>query len=88
MSAALLELRRSGGVLWVPPVVIGGIEIPQHLLRRLGRQVGQPGQLGAGLGQLTVLPDCSEGHAALSPGELSLRQRDVPYRSGRMAPIG
>jgi hypothetical protein len=87
-SAALLELRRSGGVLWAPPVVIGGIEISQHLLRRLGRQVGQPGQLGAGLGQLAVLPDCPEGLAALGPCELSLRQRDVPYRPGRMPPIG
>jgi hypothetical protein len=75
-------------VLWIPPVVIGGVEIAQHLLRRLRRQVGQPGEFGAALGQLPILPDCPERHAALGPGELPLRKRDVPYRTRRMTPTG
>jgi hypothetical protein len=39
----------------VPPIVVGAVELVQHLLRRLRRQVCQPEKLRTGLGELDAL---------------------------------
>jgi hypothetical protein len=42
-------------MLRVPPVVVGAVELAEHLLRALGGQVGQPWQVRAGVGEVAAL---------------------------------
>src|SRR5687768_12675182 len=44
-----------GGMLRVPPVVVGAVELAEHLLGALGGQVGQPWQVRAGVGEVAAL---------------------------------
>ena len=42
-------------MLRAPPVVVGAVELAEHLLRALGGQVGQPRQVCAGDGEVAAL---------------------------------
>jgi hypothetical protein len=59
-------------MLRIPPVVKGAVELAKHLLGRLRGQVGQPGKLTAGPGELCALLHRPQGHAAVAVEVLAL----------------
>jgi hypothetical protein len=70
----------------VPPAAKGAIETVQHLLRALGREIGDPLKLGARDGQVTALFGCAQLAAVRLPDHLALFQRDVPDPATRVCP--
>jgi hypothetical protein len=87
-GTALAEGGCLGWVAGVPPVVVGAVELPEDLLGGLRRQLCQPRQLSARLGEIAALPDGADGDATLPPGELALFQRQVPHRAAAVPPLG
>jgi hypothetical protein len=72
----------------VPPVVVGAVELAEHLLGAVGGQVGQSGQLRAGVGAVAALLGRPQGATTLMPGELALLQCQIPHRTPGMPPAG
>jgi hypothetical protein len=60
----------------------------EHLLGRLRGQVGQPGKLTAGPGELRALLHRPQGQAAVAVEVLPLLQCQVPDRPAGVAPLG
>jgi hypothetical protein len=77
-----------GGMLRVPPVVVGAVELAEHLLRALGGQVGQPRQVRAGVGEVAALLGRPDGATTLTPGESALLQCQVPHCTAGVPPAG
>jgi hypothetical protein len=75
-------------MLRVPPVVVGAVELAEHLLRALGGQVGQPRQVRAGVGEVAALLGGPEGASTLTPGEPALLQCQVPHGPAGVTPAG
>jgi hypothetical protein len=75
-------------MLRVPPVVVGAVELAEHLLGALGGQVGQPGQVRAGVGEVAALLGRSYGASTLMPGEPALLQCQVPHGTAGVTPAG
>jgi hypothetical protein len=82
------ERRGAGGVLRVPPVIVGAVELAEHLLGRLCGQVGKPGKVAAGPGELGALLHRPQGVAAVAVEVLPLLQCQVPDRPAGVAPSG
>jgi hypothetical protein len=75
-------------MLRVPPVVVGAVELAEHLLRALSGQVGQPRQVRAGVGEVAALLGRPDGASTLIPGELALLQCQVPHGTAGVTPAG
>jgi len=75
-------------VVRVPPVVVGRVQLPQHLLRGLRGQVRHPVHLGAGNGEMRTLLDRAQGLPPLGPQEPALLQPDIPHRPAGVRPPG
>jgi DNA-binding CsgD family transcriptional regulator len=63
---------------WVPPVIVGAVQLTEYLLRRLCRQVCNPVHLGAGLREMSALLNGPHGVTALLPRELALLKGHIP----------
>jgi hypothetical protein len=59
-------------MLRVPPVIVGAVELAEHLLGTLGGQVGHPRQLRTGVGEVAALLGRPDGVTTLMPGEAAL----------------
>ena len=68
----LAEGWRLGGMLRVPPVVVGAVQLAEYLLRGLSGQVGQPRQVRTGIGEVAALLGRPDRASTLTPGEPAL----------------
>jgi hypothetical protein len=75
-------------MLWVPPVAVGAVELTEHLLGRLCGQVGKPGKVATGPGELDALRVGPQRHAAMPVEVVALRKGEVPDRPAGVAPPG
>ena len=83
-----LNVGGPAGCRGVPPVVVGTVELAQHLLCRLRRQASQPGKLSASQGELEALCVGSQRHHAVAVEVLPLLHCQVPNRPTGMSPPG
>ena len=77
-----------GGMLRAPPVVVGAVELAEHLLGRLCGQVSKPGKVATGPSELDALGVGPQRHTAMAVEVLTLLQCQVPDRPAGVTPPG